>query len=62
MQMPRRPADAGKKSKEQDSKEMIRRHLKAMPADDAASFVDQLSSMLPILRGMIDQSGAAMGP
>ncbi len=48
------------KLKEQDRKEIIRKHLKAMTVDDIASFVDQLFSTIQILCGMVDQSRAAM--
>jgi hypothetical protein len=53
-----RAADAGKKLKEQNRKETIRKRLQAMTADDTAVFIDQQFSAIEILRGMIGQSGA----
>jgi hypothetical protein len=55
-----RAADAGKKSKVQDRKDIIRKRLKTMTADDTATFVDHLFSTIQILCGLIHQSRAAV--
>jgi hypothetical protein len=44
-----RAADAGKKSKVQDRKYIIRKRLKIMTVDDTATFVDQLFSTIQTL-------------
>jgi hypothetical protein len=55
-----RAVDAGKKSKAQDRKDVIRKRLKTMTADDTATFVDHLFSTIQILCGLIHQSRAAV--
>ena len=50
----------GKKSKEQDRKEIMKEHLKTMTLDQTATFVDRVFTTIESLCGMIDKSRSAM--